>query len=482
MHQLTDNLNIGLPTPDFRPPNFFRRLRRGISIIEVMTAVVVAMIGVFGTLVLIPFAVKQAQSGLDLDDARNLAVNSRATFEVMGLNDPDRWVAGLAVNNAGDDPVTMSVSQRVSFSALRRTATRGIGAPPRVAVMLDPIWANVNRVDLNIGASVDPDIRNNFGFFGDGVLETDEDDTDMAMKLVPSTGGTPPMTYPLYGQVHPVLPDELRIPRLSMTSGADSTALITPSLAQRLFQSTDALNFSKFDTDDGDLAGQPFQIFDRDAAGNILSRQTDGGRLSQAMFVIPGESQQGGVYRRVTLVFADRTFNLYENPGLGRPANQAAFDAPNNNVNLRSLMLSAMVTTRGALPGGLPSGFQGGEIVICPVEWGGGGNPMPNQTYVDVVGTPEAPGVRRDDWVMMINQLPTDYPVAGVGLRDRQQIQFYRVANIDEGNALGGTPNDLPSLTLDGPAFDFGPEVSRIQTYIVHLRDVVNIFEDSITL
>jgi hypothetical protein len=67
----------------------------------------------------------------------------------------------------------------------------------------------------------------------------------------------------------------------------------------------------------------------------------------------------------------------------------------------------------------------------------------------------------------------------------RQQIQFYRVANIDEGNALGGTPNDLPSLTLDGPAFDFGPDgatLPRIQTYIVHLRDVVNVFEDSITL
>ena len=48
---------------------------------------------------------------------------------------------------------------------------------------------------------------------------------------------------------------------------------------------------------------------------------------------------------------------------------------------------------------------------MCPVEWGGGGDPMPNQDFVDVAGTPEAPGVRRDDWVMMINQLPANYPV-----------------------------------------------------------------------
>ena len=105
---------------------------------------------------------------------------------------------------------------------------------------------------------------------------------------------------------------------------------------------------------------------------------------------------------------------------------------------------------------------------------------MPNQMFLDLVGTPEAPGFRRDDWVMMINQLPANY--AGVPF-DRLQIQFYRVSNIDEGNEDGGTPNDLPSLTLDGPAFDLGPDgTSRIQTYVIHLRDVVNVYEDAISL
>ena len=105
---------------------------------------------------------------------------------------------------------------------------------------------------------------------------------------------------------------------------------------------------------------------------------------------------------------------------------------------------------------------------------------MPNQMFLDLVGTPEAPGVRRDDWVMMINRLPPNY--AGVSFA-RLQIQFYRVSNIDEGNEDGGTPNDLPSLTLDGPAFDLGPDgTSRIQTYVIHLRDVVNVYEDAISL
>ena len=107
---------------------------------------------------------------------------------------------------------------------------------------------------------------------------------------------------------------------------------------------------------------------------------------------------------------------------------------------------------------------------------------MPNQMFLDLVGTPEAPGVRRDDWVMMINQLPANYAEVPF---DRLQIQFYRVSNIDEGNEDGGTPSDLPSLTLDGPAFDLGPDgmsMPRIQTYVIHLRDVVNVYEDAISL
>ena len=468
MLKLTDNLNIGLPTSDLRIPN----CRRGISIIEVMTAIVVALIGVFGTLVLIPFAIKQAQSGLDLDDGRNLAENSRAMFEIMGFDDPNQWVIGFAITDTSQlPPNDQSVPQRIDDIS-------------QVPLMIDPTWINVNRGEQNVGESANEEVLNNFGFLGDGVLQDDPDSAAVLGRSEASRNSTLPANYPFHGQVHPALPADLRIRRLSLTSGAGSNALMTGSLTQRLFQSTDALNFSEFDSDeigpDGEpLGGRPFQIFDRDAAGNILNRQTTGGRLSQAMFIIPGDGQVQGVYRRVTLVFAGRDLTLYEDPGGTRPATDDEVNSPTGNVNLRGVMASAIVTTRGAvIPDDLPSGFEGGEIVLCPVVWpAGGGNPMPNQMFLDLVGTPEAPGVRRDDWVMMINQLPENY--AGVPF-DRLQIQFYRVSNIDEGNEDGG---DLPSLTLDGPAFDLGPDgTSRIQTYVIHLRDVVNVYEDAISL
>ena len=472
MNQLVHNSISETPTSDLRPPNLQRRSRSGISIIEVMTAVVVAMIGVFGTLVLIPFAVKQAQSGLDLDDGRNLAENSIASFDAMGFGDPETWVSGFAITDLAAPPPNNAPTSQLVLA-------------PSFPLLIDPLWINENNIgpgpslDANVGESVTPQMRNNFGFFGDGVLRTDPDGPDMlSSRSIFSRNGTPPGTYPLHGQVHPALPTALRISRVSLTNGANVLP-ITDVLAQRLFQSTDALSFSKFGAEEiganGEpLGGQPFQIFDRDGTGNILRRQTTGGRLSQAMFIIPGEDQQGGVYRRVTLIFADRELTLYSDPGGDR-------DFANSNP--RALMASALVTTRGAIPGDLLTGIQsaGREIVICPVVWGGGADPTPNQMFTNVlVGTPEAPGVRRDDWVMMINRLPPSYPVGG--LPARQQIQFFRVANIDEGNENGGTPNDLPSLTLDGPSFDFGPTGGVSPTYIVHLRDVVNVYEDTISL
>ena len=65
--------------------------RNGLSIIEVLTSIVVAMIGVFGVMVLIPFAVKQAKVGMDSDAAVQLARNAYSQFEISGYRNPENW-------------------------------------------------------------------------------------------------------------------------------------------------------------------------------------------------------------------------------------------------------------------------------------------------------------------------------------------------------------------------------------------------------
>ena len=58
--------------------------RHGLSVIEVLTSIIVALIGVFGVLAMIPFSVRQTQSGLDQDAATSMARNALSSFEASG--------------------------------------------------------------------------------------------------------------------------------------------------------------------------------------------------------------------------------------------------------------------------------------------------------------------------------------------------------------------------------------------------------------
>ena len=61
------------------------KLRHGVTVIEVLTSMLVALIGVFGVLILIPFSVQQAQIGLDQDAAAVLADNAFEDLQIYGF-------------------------------------------------------------------------------------------------------------------------------------------------------------------------------------------------------------------------------------------------------------------------------------------------------------------------------------------------------------------------------------------------------------
>ena len=77
--------------------------------------------------------------------------------------------------------------------------------------------------------------------------------------------------------------------------------------------------------------------------------------------------------------------------------------------------------------------------------------------------------IKRDDWVLLINKPD---PSAAPGF-DRQ-LAFYRVVNFSDADDSGAA-----SITLDGPDFDFG--AAGTQTYIVHLKDVLGVYERTFT-
>ena len=66
--------------------------RQGISLFEVLISILVAAIGVFGVLVLIPFAVRSAEEGIATESGINAAKNYQADFEAIGYHNPGNWI------------------------------------------------------------------------------------------------------------------------------------------------------------------------------------------------------------------------------------------------------------------------------------------------------------------------------------------------------------------------------------------------------
>ncbi len=64
-----------------------RQAPRGISLIEVLVSIIVALTGVFGVFVLIPFAVRQVEIGMNREAALTLARNGMSDFDARGFQE-----------------------------------------------------------------------------------------------------------------------------------------------------------------------------------------------------------------------------------------------------------------------------------------------------------------------------------------------------------------------------------------------------------
>ena len=354
--------------------------RNGLSIIEVLTSIVVAMIGVFGVMVLIPFAVKQAKVGMDSDAAVQLACNAYSQFEISGYRNPENW--WIPAQNRSYDP-----------------ATDG----PEIFA-LDPL----------------------------GVIEN-------------GAG-----TFPLNPTINGTLPAELQFPVLNLAIPGglqDNTGQwvfgktgMTLGVAQRFFRGGNDLSFGG-GVDDLD---PPLQIFDRGLNGEALIRQSKG-RISWSAIVVPYINQSA------TDDSGEWSYKLYI---LAYKIRKTRADDEDGQMAVTQLSE-------------LNTGYQ---------------SPLTNVLIDKNVLVPDG-SLKRDDWVMLINQDPNvDLNVTPAAFS--KQIAFCRIVNLmsDSENQSVDT-----ALTLDGPDFNFfdpsginGAPVGD-RTWIVHLKDVIGVFEHTFT-
>ena len=234
--------------------------RHGLSIIEVLTSIVVALIGVFGVLAMIPFSVKQTQSGLDQDAATTMARNVLSNFEASGYK-------------------VVFTDRATGVKQLNWIDVDGVNVPTAISPASNPL------------VCIDPL----------GITEQGG-----AFNTFPFNANLPDPSNPT---VSLPIPPELQIPTVNLLR-PNGTPFETAD-ARRMFRLTDDLVFGEsinsLGDDDAELNG-PTQLFN-EGVGGLLNRQSTGAvswcAIAQPIINDP-DAEDIDSYKFNVLVFKDR--------------------------------------------------------------------------------------------------------------------------------------------------------------------------------
>lgn len=264
--------------------NSLRRPRHGISLFEVLIAMLVAAIGIFGVILLIPFAWETAERGMDRENAINAAKNQFSDFQAYGYHRSEGWF----------DDVIEDQKELISFVD--------------TANQLQPAAADL----VAAGAPV---VQPGSNIVGGWPYVIDP------LQAVQQTANVPPQPYERFPR-ETAFSSAGKMPRLNRVNLRDVNGFpFTAELARRMNWQDDDLVFKAPETE----LGPPRQAyFTLDTIGGV-KRQYDG-RFATFSFVVPMDDDRQQ-YRIVTLVgkagdrSAERVFQLTP-PANGGGANR----------------------------------------------------------------------------------------------------------------------------------------------------------------
>lgn len=474
--------------------------RDGISIIEVLTSLAVATIGVFGVLVLIPFAVKQAQIGLDQDAADLIGRNAIEDLQTHGFT---------------------SVTDDGQLALRGSKVLRSVGGVTQLVPPIEVLGQNPPSAEPNFFPV--PLINGGLNTANPRVIHFDP----LAVSNIgfpTSNGGPNPdfLTGQLPGADTPGQKwNDLRVTvatGICRTEFVQATPLgpltfrnlLDAAEVSRMFRTEDDLVISErnfllpqtaSDTEAESGLDLPQPVFDVSTDGHLMKRQANGRISWSAIFVPIKDGNRVKTtqalpptvttkYKVYVLVYKDRSVD---------PA------------DTESIMNVAVVNRHTA-----------------QLEFSG--NPTPTNTnagYTDAMDQlhllSPSDGVFKDDWVMVVNRKPApeygEASIANLGFSivnthsgtrldaDEAgydvQIGFAKVLSVisdattstlnvaggpfnfyysdiagTNGRGHAGTGDDEYGLDLTGsPDPDFTTE-----TYAIHLKNVISVFERTITL
>jgi hypothetical protein len=402
----------------------------------------VATIGVFGVMVMIPFAVKQSQTGLDNDAANTLGRNVIEELKVGGTMRATRSIfAGVQV----DEVLPGMVFEPVAGGGLVNYNLDRIGET--IATTPPFNFPGVIHFDP-IGYTADPDGPAPAGPLT-GLTEFTIDPGGDNIRIF-SANGTQLISTDLDGD--------------GMVDAGERLPLSIRE-ASRMCRSPDEMFYAE-DDDDVDDTAPPQPIFNFDG-GNEVKRQFSG-RISWSALLVPEKdpgltTSPASRFRTYSIVYRDRFIDAdltFPPVGVNDPKRISNRDFSSETGSCYDYYQTNM-SGNGFTPAVSQITFDNTDGVEIDTE-----------------------ELFRGDWVMLVNRIPEPDPATpntplntGVRAADngyRIQIMFAKVTRVAAN-----------SVTIDGGAFDFvpsgilGPNSPSTETYMVHLKNVVNVYERS---
>jgi hypothetical protein len=435
--------------------------RNGLTVIEVLTAIIVALIGVAGVMVMIPFAVEQAKIGFDQETSYRMGANLANEFEIKGFANTNRWTI---------------TGSPVRFRTARNYVIDPIGVADRVATLPPGSGEGLFPFVSDLDSDGIPDVLEplplapNFAADQSVFMER----VNLASNLAPNA------------------PLDLELARHHMT-WRDDLQVVEPSIPSLGYVSPDL--------------APPRQVFDKGGSTDV--RRQALGEMSVMVVAVPADIIQGDNSNPANFDYLTnpdvdgndrvREFRNYfvvskNRPRIvGNPATQnQAFDrmyqvdhpviAPSYVIDPDANPLNGYGNARLRMA-------HGGGTLIFREDVGGLQAANSRST--------QRSEIRRGDWVALTN-VSFNYN----SNRYVQQINFYQ---IDDATYVTGATNYW-QVTLRGPDFDFGweytdattptdpqtyanfpqfvagpssnlPATVPSRTYAIHLPDVWAVFE-----
>lgn len=402
----------------FEIRNLKSHRRRGVSILEVLFAILVTTVGLLGALAVLPVASTYARKGRTADAVAVAGHSAVHRVDTMGMRRPDMWVGW----NQSWEQRASPPAPGPSFQSLTAIQT-----PNGTSLCIDPRF-----VAINSGSAATANPASLFPY-------------------VPRTFATEPRMF-----------------RVGLTNGLPSSlggTLMTLGQANSIFVINDDISFER--PGDRSMPAQGlFRMVDHDNDGptgtpGIPRARQNGGHMSWIATLVPKHelyasigpsgAVQNDLYVLSVVVFYDR------------PLVNFSIDTPGTDMRQYSERVVDVDFTEA---GGL--GYAGGEaLLIWPIDGG-------TATLADLPAAKEALKVRAGEWIMLAGLVP--HALGGV----IPIFKWYRVTEVDSEPEFHTTEEHYElAVSLTGQDWDTATN-SEPRAFIV--SGVVGVYEKTVRL